>query len=727
MKVIKKIGVCVLILILLFVIYNIRPVEAKETQMTYLNDENLKSQAREYFHTRKNDAIIMGEVRVYRVITKIPSGVGTNYVKYQIVETYKYDIDYKYANNLESEELLSDYGVVFKQFKYTDMNYYNTSNNDDGNYRIKEENNSNYDNPYKDTSYDYEEEIQTEPEKITISATKIESKMKEGGNLYINISFSEPIKVKKAPILKIKIGDKTRVVAYTSQTNSSLTYKTLINNVNDCGKSIVLESLKGGNVESKKTNTITTMDYESRLTNKNLGIVENFILVSEDSIGDINKDLRIDNLDIRAITDCKDKKIADVNGDGKINELDRTDLKKAVENRDLKYIRYLKVNELKYIHGDIDDGTGRGVSDGVINYHDSEYLANHLSQISIDKGDVNGNGKVDIEDVMFINKAISSQTPIYLLYIKVNGDNYADIYTTEGENGVINAKDVFAIADLYKENATANDKGDINKDGNINIYDQIALSQMLYSNDISKTKYFKVFVGAKGDVNKDGIIDYHDAQKISSYILKPDDINIDTDIADVDGNGKVDIYDVSKILDALQEDEGKVDAKFALLSESYFIIANEDSLGDVNDDAVINYYDAKLIAEYILKKDESKLNLSKADIDKNGKVDLYDVINVMEQLNNLEENVSGLTDEEMANKNKIDYEYIPGDVNQDGVVNIADLIAINMYLLNPEQNSLTEVQLKAADVADTGNGKIDTSDSALLMNYICGILQNIPA
>lgn len=99
----------------------------------------------------------------------------------------------------------------------------------------------------------------------------------------------------------------------------------------------------------------------------------------------------------------------------------------------------------------------------------------------------------------------------------------------------------------------------------------------------------------------------------------------------------------------------------------------------------------------------------------------------MEQLNNLEENVSGLTDEEMANKNKIDYEYIPGDVNQDGVVNIADLIAINMYLLNPEQNSLTEVQLKAADVADTGNGKIDTSDSALLMNYICGILQNIPA
>lgn len=703
MKVIKKIGASVMILILLLGICNIRPVEAIETQRTYLNDESLKNEAREYFKTRKHDAIIMGEIRVYKVTTKVPSGVGENYIKYQIIETYKYDIDYKYNLGVVSKELLNDYGVVFREFHYTEMKYYNTTGDTTGNSRTKEESdNSNYDNPYKDTSYDYEEEpvqgeIPAEPEKITVSATKIESKMKEGGSLYINVTFSEPIKVKKAPILKIKIGDKIREVAYNSQTNNSITYKTLINDVNDCGKSIVLESLKGGNVESKKSNTITTMDYESKLTNKNLGTVGNFILVKKDSIGDINKDLRIDNLDVEAITNCKDKNIADVNGDGKINELDKTDLKKALENRDLKYVRFLKVSEFKLcnIHGDVDDGSGKGNPDGVINYHDSEYLANHLSQISTDKGDVNGNGKVDTEDVMFINKAISSQSPIYLLYIKIDGDNYADIYTTQDEKGVINAKDVFAIADLYKENATENDKGDINKDGIVNIYDQIALSQMLYSNDISKTKYFKVFVGAKGDVNKDGIIDYYDAQKIASYITKPEDINIDTDIADVDGNGKVEIYDVSKILAALQEEEGKLDAKIALLSESYFIIANDDYVGDVNGDGVVNYYDAKLIGEYILNNDESKLDISKADVDKNGKVDLYDAINIMKQLNGLNENARGLTDEEMANKDKIDYEYVAGDVNQDGVVNVADVVAINMYLLNSEQNPLTEARVES--------------------------------
>ncbi len=703
MKVIKKIGASVMILILLLGICNIRPVEAIETQRTYLNDESLKNEAREYFKTRKHDAIIMGEIRVYKVTTKVPSGVGENYIKYQIIETYKYDIDYKYNLGVVSKELLNDYGVVFREFHYTEMKYYNTTGDTTGNSRTKEESdNSNYDNPYKDTSYDYEEEpvqgeIPAEPEKLTVSAIKIESKMKEGGSLYINVTFSEPIKVKKAPILKIKIGDKIREVAYNSQTNNSITYKTLINDVNDCGKSIVLESLKGGNVESKKSNTITTMDYESKLTNKNLGTVGNFILVKKDSIGDINKDLRIDNLDVEAITNCKDKNIADVNGDGKINELDKTDLKKALENRDLKYVRFLKVSEFKLcnIHGDVDDGSGKGNPDGVINYHDSEYLANHLSQISTDKGDVNGNGKVDTEDVMFINKAISSQSPIYLLYIKIDGDNYADIYTTQDEKGVINAKDVFAIADLYKENATENDKGDINKDGIVNIYDQIALSQMLYSNDISKTKYFKVFVGAKGDVNKDGIIDYYDAQKIASYITKPEDINIDTDIADVDENGKVEIYDVSKILAALQEEEGKLDAKIALLSESYFIIANDDYVGDVNGDGVVNYYDAKLIGEYILNNDESKLDISKADVDKNGKVDLYDAINIMKQLNGLNENARGLTDEEMANKDKIDYEYVPGDVNQDGVVNVADVVAINMYLLNSEQNPLTEARVES--------------------------------
>lgn len=232
----------------------------------------------------------------------------------------------------------------------------------------------------------------------------------------------------------------------------------------------------------------------------------------------------------------------------------------------MKYTRFIKTSEFKdsnnnvYIHGDITDSTGSGNPDGVINYHDAEYLRNNLTKISTDKGDVNGDGKVDGEDVIFINTAISNQNPIYLLYVKVDKNNYADIYPNQGD-GVINAKDIFAIKDLYNENANANDRGDINKDGRIDLYDQIAISQMLYNNDVTKTKFFKVFVGAKGDINKNGLIDYYDAQKIASYLLSNADTDFDINIADVNGNGKVDLNDSIMITAALEEDDSSMDKK----------------------------------------------------------------------------------------------------------------------------------------------------------------------
>ena len=326
---------------------------------------------------------------------------------------------------------------------------------------------------------------------------------------------------------------------------------------------------------------------------------------------------------------------------------------------------------------------------------------------------------------MFINTAISNQNPIYLLYVKVDKNNYADIYPNQGD-GVINAKDIFAIKDLYNENANANDRGDINKDGRIDLYDQIAISQMLYNNDVTKAKFFKVFVGAKGDINKDGLIDYYDAQKIASYLLSNADTDFDINIADVNGNGKVDLNDSIMIMAALEEDDSSMDKKAALLSNSYFIVPGEDSLGDANEDGVIDYYDAKAIAEYILNKDTSKLNISKADVNKDGQVNINDAINISKQLQGLYDKSTGLKEMENESGESPDFEYLPGDVNQDGTVNVADLVALNRYLLNSEAYPLTEVQLKAADVADNGDGKVDMTDSSVLINYIAEIIPSIP-
>lgn len=57
-----------------------------------------------------------------------------------------------------------------------------------------------------------------------------------------------------------------------------------------------------------------------------------------------------------------------------------------------------------------------------------------------------------------------------------------------------------------------------------------------------------------------------------------------------------------------------------------------------------------------------------------------------------------------------------GDVNTDERINVSDVVILNMYLLNPELNPLNEVQLANADCEK--NGIINSSDSALLLNYV---------
>lgn len=57
-----------------------------------------------------------------------------------------------------------------------------------------------------------------------------------------------------------------------------------------------------------------------------------------------------------------------------------------------------------------------------------------------------------------------------------------------------------------------------------------------------------------------------------------------------------------------------------------------------------------------------------------------------------------------------------GDINADNEVNVADVVALNMYLLNSANNALDEVSMANADCVR--DGSITTADSALIMNFV---------
>ncbi len=57
-----------------------------------------------------------------------------------------------------------------------------------------------------------------------------------------------------------------------------------------------------------------------------------------------------------------------------------------------------------------------------------------------------------------------------------------------------------------------------------------------------------------------------------------------------------------------------------------------------------------------------------------------------------------------------------GDVNNDGTVDVADVVAINMYLLNSTENAIDATGLANSDCAK--NGVVDSSDSVLIMSFV---------
>ena len=72
---------------------------------------------------------------------------------------------------------------------------------------------------------------------------------------------------------------------------------------------------------------------------------------------------------------------------------------------------------------------------------------------------------------------------------------------------------------------------------------------------------------------------------------------------------------------------------------------------------------------------------------------------------------------------KIAGEIKKGDVNDDGYVNVADVILLNLYLLNRGEYPLSYTAQACADVS--GNGNVTTADGTLIMNYIFNIIKEL--
>lgn len=74
---------------------------------------------------------------------------------------------------------------------------------------------------------------------------------------------------------------------------------------------------------------------------------------------------------------------------------------------------------------------------------------------------------------------------------------------------------------------------------------------------------------------------------------------------------------------------------------------------------------------------------------------------------------------------KIEGNIIWGDANDDGTIDVADVVAVAAYVGNSEANKLKEKGLKNADVHSNGNG-ITADDALVIQQYLAKIVTSLP-
>ncbi len=295
-------------------------------------------------------------------------------------------------------------------------------------------------------------------------------------------------------------------------------------------------------------------------------------------------------------------------------------------------------------------------------------------EIELKRGDVNIDGKIDIEDVYFLIE-----------------------YVLKG--GV--APDPIEL-------------GDVNGDKIVNNAD------ITYLISYISPRGPKPVPLQTGDINKDGVIDSDDLDLLTDYILRAGPAPDPIELGDVNGNNDVSVGDITYLENYLSRN---VDAPDPV---SYLI-------GDLDKNKIINNADLDLLTDYILRAGTPPSPEWIGDVNGNGDVSNADILYLQNYLNGAtgaSAPVSYVVGD-LDKNNKIDFSDLNllisyvlqggvapsplwiGDVNGDSQVKTSDITYLENYL---NKNAPAPVLKERGDL--TKDGSINQLDVNYLVNYV---------
>lgn len=189
----------------------------------------------------------------------------------------------------------------------------------------------------------------------------------------------------------------------------------------------------------------------------------------------------------------------------------------------------------------------------------------------------------------------------------------------------------------------------------------------------------------RGDANDDGVVDKNDLDLLQRHLIELGSVK-NFNAADMDGDGKITVTDVSQLSLMLHEQKSK---------------NNSVLKGDANSDGKINQRDLDLISSRAVNAyTGDKFDTTAADMNGDGEIDSIDVSKVMQ----------------LVKKHEASVKTLQGDSNGDGVVNEADHQNIKDYLSG--KNSSEDFIRKNSDV--NGDGEVDEKDLQGVRNILDG-------
>ena len=295
---------------------------------------------------------------------------------------------------------------------------------------------------------------------------------------------------------------------------------------------------------------LSDVNIDGRVTIEDARIISNIISNSELSTykyekGDINKDGIITEEDTdlilgvpsqQASLDAVQKKLADIDEDGKVTSKDAKIINRMVDGLDGATVDIFANNNTainKSIQGDVN-------GDGAITNEDAEMVVKASAQmVSLSaeqqkRAEIDLDGKITSKDARLILRLANSVVSNKAFVGDVNSDG--KITQEDGQTTLRTVLKSVNLNDIQKRRA------DIDGDRKITVSDVRTILRL--SNKISLTSKYEV-----GDVNKNGVINATDAQLVLKALAKS--ITLDSTqkkLADVDGDGNISTKDARLII-----------------------------------------------------------------------------------------------------------------------------------------------------------------------------------